>query len=338
MTEVMGPGRPSVDDDTRDGQEQPEELVAPVVDDRPVVLDPAPADAPPAAAEDGEAAPGVHPRFTVRRGEVRRKLRRRRRRITLSFLGVVLAAVVAGAVLLSPLADVDHVEVVGASEVPEDAVLEAAGIPDGQAMFSVDAGAVRAALLELPWVERARVALRWPSTVEIKVVERPVLATVVHGEERFVVGRGGMVVERAGASLDLDLAEGAEPTGEEAPEGPPDGEATRDAWVPEVRLPDAVEPQVGELLPRDVARGVEMIAAIPSRLRPWVSGAEIDDAGEVSFVVGIITVVRLGTTDEAAEKLASVETMLSGAVVLDCMTELDVRVPNDPRVRRGGRC
>jgi len=325
VTDLMGPGpgRTGEPVEEGDGQGDATSPVAPVVDDRPVVLD---------AAEP--APPDVHPRITVRRSEVRKKLRRRRRRITLALVAVVVLALLAGGVLVSPLTDVDHVDVRGVSELTEAAVAEASGVRSGQAMFSVDAGAVRSAVLDLPWVERARVALRWPSTVEVKVVERPVLAVVVQGERSFLLARGGMVVARNDAALDLDTdATGTGGASEEAAPG-----AASEPWLPEVALPDGVRPEIGRRLPAQVAKAVEMVAAIPSRLRPWVSKAEVDDAGEVSFVVGIITRVRLGSTDDAAEKFNAVDTMLSGAVVLDCMTELDVRVPTDPRVTRGGRC
>src|SRR5690606_24091402 len=96
-------------------------------------------DGPSDVGEPGDGEPEVHPAFTIRRGEVRRKIRRRRRRITLSLLGVVLGALVAGGVLVSPLTDVDAVEVLGASELTPDAVVEASGVQQGQAMFSVDA-------------------------------------------------------------------------------------------------------------------------------------------------------------------------------------------------------
>jgi cell division septal protein FtsQ len=229
-----------------------------------------------------------------------------------------VVAALAFAVLSSPLADVDHIAVEGAHHLDARTVAEASGVRRGAAMYAVDASTATRRLLRLPWVERAWVAVRWPDTVEMKVVERPVWATVVVGERRYVVGRGGMVVERALQRADADDNSGQ--------------------WDPEVKLPERTKVEVGERLRPGLAAAVEMIAALPSSVRPWITAAEIDEHGDVDIVVGIVTKVHLGPPEDAAAKFRSLEAMLSGSVVLDCMTELDVRVPGDPRVRRAPGC
>ncbi len=292
-------------------------------DDAPVVL----REPPPEVVDADDPAPPVDPRFRVRRTEVRRRMRRRRRRIWGSVLAVLLVAAAGVGVLHSPLTDVDAVRVRGVERLTTAEVVEATGLPEGSAMYAVDPAAVEERVGELPWVERARVAVRWPSTVEVRVVERPVLAVVTQGDHAYLVGRGGMVTratavpdDDAGPSIFADV-------------GSADGSV-----APRVEIPADESVRVGQRLSGGVGRAVEMLAAIPSAFRPVVTAAEIDELGELHFTVGLAAKVQMGTPDEAAAKFSSLETMLGGGVLLDCITDLDLRVPADPRITRAYRC
>ena len=119
-----------------------------------------------------------HPRFRARRIEVRRdEGRRRRHRL---FVLVVVVALVAGAAALlrSPLTDVDRVTVVGASETPSAAVVEASTVELTDPLIDVDPGAAARLVEALPWIEQARVERLWPSSVRIEVIERVAVAQV----------------------------------------------------------------------------------------------------------------------------------------------------------------
>ena len=75
--------------------------------------------------------------------------------------------------------DVDQVVVAGTPHVSTDQVMEVSGVRVGQNLVDVDAGAVRAHLMALPWVADARVDLDWWSgVVRISVTERVPVAAV----------------------------------------------------------------------------------------------------------------------------------------------------------------
>jgi len=84
-------------------------------------------------------------RIAVLRGAGRRRLRR----VTL-VLAVLALGVAAAAATQSPLLDVDQVTVAGTGHTPEQAVRRAAGIRTGDALVSVDPGAVARRVEELP--------------------------------------------------------------------------------------------------------------------------------------------------------------------------------------------
>src|SRR5207342_3612041 len=63
-------------------------------------------------------------------------------------------------------------EVDGLSSVPEDQVLTALALPEGERLLRVDTGAAAQRVAQIPKVAQARVEREYPSTVRVTVDER----------------------------------------------------------------------------------------------------------------------------------------------------------------------
>lgn len=260
-------------------------------------------------------SPMIDPRIAARRERVEAEaavtVSRRRRRwlVGVATLAVVVAA--GGVTVLSPLAGVRTVEVEGAGRTGSDAVRSAAGLRRGAPLVRIDADAVAARVLALPWVRRVTLERRWPRSVVLTVEERT--AVVVTPCQ---TSPDGCLVDRSGRVL--------------GPRSPDDDAA---AALPRlVGVPVAGEP--GAQLP-DPAQGALAVAAIlPSALRPLVAGVRGEGA-EVTLDLeapGRLTgppVVRLGRPERVGEKLTAAATVLARTSV-NAVAVLDVRVPESP--------
>lgn len=131
------------------------------------------------------------------------------------FLALILAALAALAWLIASLAglpqlagamlaqeveaagfEVRHVEVRGIERMNELAVYERVlGVRD-RAMPLVDLAALRASLLELPWVRDARISRQLPDTIVVDIVEREPHAVLRTGGDLALIDRTGRVLER----------------------------------------------------------------------------------------------------------------------------------------------
>ncbi|MDI5963591.1 FtsQ-type POTRA domain-containing protein [Streptomyces sp. SL13] len=118
---------------------------------------------------------------------------RPRRRLTRRGALALLAAValLAGGVLYvlygSPWLRVRHVRVTGTRVLTPAAVRAAAGVPAGEALASVDPGAVAARLrATLPRIASVRVQRSWPDAIALEVTER---------EPKALLKKGGKFVE-----------------------------------------------------------------------------------------------------------------------------------------------
>jgi cell division protein FtsQ len=131
------------------------------------------------------------------------------------FLALILAALAALAWLIASLAglpqlagamlaqeveaagfEVRHVEVRGIERMNELAVYERVlGVRD-RAMPLVDLAALRASLLELPWVRDARISRQLPDTIVVDIVEREPHAVLRTGADLALIDRTGRVLER----------------------------------------------------------------------------------------------------------------------------------------------
>ena len=107
------------------------------------------------------------------REEERRRVSRSRRRAVLVVMSVV--ALIAGGfavAYLSPVLTVRTIDVDGAVTVSEEQVVTALGIPLGEKLVRVDAGAAAQRVAAIPALASVRVQRMYPSTVRVTVVER----------------------------------------------------------------------------------------------------------------------------------------------------------------------
>ena len=270
---------------------------------------------PPAqAAAPGTPTVPVDPRMRSRRIAVLRGAGRRRlRRVTL-VLAVLALGVAAAAATQSPLLDVDLVTVAGITHTPERSVRRAAGIHTGDALVTVDLGAVARRIEELPWVDHARVTRDWPSTVHIQVTERSVAAVVQVTEEQaaLIDGRGRV----------LSIEPGTPPAEPEGGDGAP-------------LVLTGIESRMteGERLSGDARDALTLATTLRDRLPGVVASVSTDL--DATLVAG--GSIRFGSTDQLEAKVTAVKTVLSD-VDMTCLETLDVRVPGSPALTRDQRC
>jgi hypothetical protein len=104
---------------------------------------------------------------------------------------------------------VEHVVFVGSSRIREAELRHLLDLPNGTAIWAVDAPALQEALERHPWVRRAHVSLSLPDTVHVEIEERTAAALLHDGEHLLYVDREGTPFLpadfRTGAMVDLDL-------------------------------------------------------------------------------------------------------------------------------------
>lgn len=131
-----------------------------------------------------------------------RRLRRRRiRRVSLA-AGLAAVLPVMTALYLSPVARVDNVEVVGASQL-DPAEVEALASLEGDSMLRVDLAGAEERIRYLPALKSVRIEREWPRTVRIVLEERQPWAFWEVGDKRYVIDAEGIVLG------DISPAEGA---------------------------------------------------------------------------------------------------------------------------------
>ena len=259
------------------------------------------------------SSPDIDPRLRARRIAVRRDVGRRR----LHRLGVLaaLAAVLAGAVVvaLSPLLDVEVVEVAGTRKVTVAEVRAASGVEAGDQLVLVDRSGVAERVERVPWVATASVARSWPGTIVITVVERTAAAGFVGADGRLALA------DAEGRILDVVPAEeaGSKPvviSGLESPGAPG-----------EVVAPEAVTPlRVATALPRQVADRVGEVAVEEDGDLTLLLEPAGDEPGPR---------VLLGDGDRLAQKVSSLATVLA-RVDLAGVVSIDLEVPSAPALTR----
>ncbi len=272
-----------------------------------------------AAAPTEAPALMIEPRIAARRAQVESdgaaSAGRRRRRWRVGAIALTLVLTAGAIALLSPLAGVRTIRVVGAERTGPAAVRSASGLENNPPLLRVDPGEVTARLRALPWVRRATVERHWPRTVVLTVEERTPAAVTPCLAGACLVDVDGRVLGPA-------------------PENPEVADLPHLAGVPPAGAPGSQVP--------DTARGALAVAtALPAALRPLVLGVR-GDAGEVSLDLhapgraSTPPVVRLGAPERIPDKLTAAATVLARTSV-NGVAVLDVRVPESPaltRVRR----
>jgi cell division protein FtsQ len=149
--------------------------------------------------------PGARPvsRLPARLYAARRRSRERWRRLAVTVTVAVALLATAGYLVVwhTPLFAVGTVRVVGARAVPGAQIAAASGIRPGAAMASVDAAAAVRRVEGIARIASAEVALSWPHTVVVTVVERAPAALIPAGGGYQIVDRSGVIFGTAAAPV-----------------------------------------------------------------------------------------------------------------------------------------
>jgi cell division protein FtsQ len=131
---------------------------------------------------------------SVRRFMARARRRRIRAALPWATVGgvLVLAGLAAWIVYGTAVFGVRDVRVTGTEILSEDQVRVTAAVPEGEALASVDLGAVRGRVAALAPVGEVVVSRDWPGTVVVAVVERTPVAVVPQGKQFVLVDADGV--------------------------------------------------------------------------------------------------------------------------------------------------
>jgi cell division protein FtsQ len=217
------------------------------------------------------------------------------RYVVATLLVVALVATGVWLVFFSPQLSVRHVEVSGTDLLSTDRVRDAARVPEGEQLATVDLGRVRSRVAAVAEVESVDVTREWPDTVRITVVERTAVAVV-----RF--GRSWRGLDAAGVAFR---------TYDRPPGNLPRVEAT-----PSV-LGDAL------------SEAATVVGRMPAALARKVDHVEVETVDRITLVLRNGRTVQWGSSEESALK-AEVLVKLLQAHPAD---HYDVSVPGNPTAR-----
>jgi cell division protein FtsQ len=254
----------------------------------------------------------VDPRMRSRRIAVRRDAGRRRLRLVTVALALVAAAVGALVLTQSPVLDVDRVDVSGTERTAPADVVRASGVRTGDPMVGVDPGDVRRRAGALPWVDEVTVRRVWPSTVEIEVTERSVVAVVQVADDRAAF------VDVGGRVLSIE---------------PRAGDAAAEPAGPLVLTGVSGRVEEGGLLPPEARDALTVAERVAERMPGVVASVSTD----LDAALAEGGAIRFGSTNELDDKVTAAKTVLD-TVDRACVETLDVRVPGSPALTRNQRC
>jgi cell division protein FtsQ len=235
------------------------------------------------------------------------------RRLTLWGAGtVLLAALVAWLLLLSPVLSARQVRIEGVPPDSVPAVRERASVQLGRPLLRVDTAAVRRRVLAGGGLGDVRVSRSWPSTVVIRADRRvPVLVLKNPQGQLKVVDASGV----------------AYATVPRAPEGLP---------VVTVRTEEAAggaaAPSSRQVTQQGRSAVVSVVAALPEPLMNRARDLTLSLPEDVSFRVGRVT-VRWGSGSRGQEKLQVLHSLLDEPGVRKRGGSIDVSAPDSPVVR-----
>ncbi|MDK2887679.1 MAG: cell division protein FtsQ [Thermoanaerobacter sp.] len=133
---------------------------------------------------------------------------------------ILLAAFI---LLGSPLFEVREIEVTGNRVVPEEKILELAGINTGTNIFKVNLKEAESRILTMPLIKNASLVRKFPSRIVIRVEERKALALLPVKDGFIQVDGEGVCLKESGVGGSLPVV-----TGVAVPDPAP-GDVIRDA-------------------------------------------------------------------------------------------------------------
>ncbi len=234
--------------------------------------------------------------------------RRHPRLVALVAAAIILLALVATAV--SPLLDVDVVEVRGQVQTPPAQVLASAGIEQGQAMVGLDDDGAAGRIEALPWVRTASVEREWPGRVVVAIEERTAMAALAVSRRRWVV------VDADGRRLE-DVRSGQPPN------------------VPVRGLPSP-QGRLGSPVGAFAEGAVALTGLLPGNLRMRAPAVQVGPDGRLSveLIVGERRVQAVfGRPEQLRSKVISLATVID-TVDPERLVRIDLRRPSEPVLTR----
>jgi hypothetical protein len=251
-------------------------------------------------------------RLISRRSHVRREagrsVRRRRRRLTMSVVGIGVLAVGGWMLARSSLFALEGIEVAGNNLLTRSDILQASGVNLGRNMLTLHTEDIESRIARLPLVETVKVARIDASRIRIKVVERQpsyILETV---ESRWFLDPSGAMLGRVG-------------------ESPPE--------LPTFRIAGEIAADTGDRIRvKSVDDALLLWAALPDWLR--AGQAMVDASGPLGLeLVRPEVRVAFGTVERLGEKLEATLLLLDRARRTgEALAVIDVRAPSRPSAVR----
>jgi cell division protein FtsQ len=256
------------------------------------------------------SASTIDPRIRARRIAVQRDVGRKRlRRLTIGAAAVAIVVCTWG-ITLTPLLDVDHIEVRGAVHSGAETVQQATGIAHGDALLTVHLGRAASRITRLPWVQSVEVHRSWPGTVTVDVVERTATAAVP------AKAGGWILLDATGRQLALTPAPAA--------------------GILRIKLAP-VATDLGAQVDAGTSAVLQLASTVPVSLKETLVELRPDPGGTVEGTVrlrnGQLCTVLFGRPTQAAAKWLAVLSVLQDASP-DRLFAIDVRVPAAPALTR----
>jgi cell division septal protein FtsQ len=240
-------------------------------------------------------------RMAARRRDVQEDGARHRLR-RLMYVLLVMALVAGGIWLLfSPLMAVDEILLVGTARSNASEILADSGVEPGVPTVSIRARRVEEALRLDPWIIDADVAVTWPGTVEVVILEHRPVAWVAADGQWLLVAATGDILRAAG-------------------EPPPTAARIELLGTPAGRPGTVVDDPAA-------AGAARFVANLPAALRP---GIVITGTARSLWAQADGHQVRLGRAVEMVEKAAALGAILDGAV--ESGVTIDLITPSWPAI------
>jgi cell division protein FtsQ len=249
--------------------------------------------APDVAPPDEERTVRIARRRFARRQWTRRWLAWRR--LAAGVLALAVVILVAWLFFFSSALAVSGVQVEGASVLDPRAVRQAAAVPTGAPLATVDLGAITARVEELPAVRSADVSRSWPHQVRIAVTERTAVAAVQRAGVWHGLADDGVLFRRY---------------------------PSRPAGLPVVHMSAGTRSDA-------LAETARVVSALPADLASRVDYVEVRTVDTISLHLRNGRDVLWGSADDSANKAEVLAVLLKQKASF-----YDVSVPGQPILKR----
>lgn len=195
-----------------------------------------------------------------------------RKRIAAAVAGLLVALVlVVGLLWVFPVLRVSAFEVTGNARTPQEQIIDATGVLEGDNLVRVDAGRAAAGVAQLPWARSATVSRGWPGTLRVEITERRAVLFTREPD-------GEHLIDEDGVPFVIDV--------------PPE---------------DAVEVTGGVDSFADIA---EVVNALPEHVRILVSSVDVPGPHELTLRLHDGRTVYWGASESNHDKALAVQTVI----------------------------